>query len=149
MCPERYLISQSHPNCFEFSGRLLSAKFESDSQWYLICWYFIWFTTILLQSPTVLFLLCSRISSLNDALLLVNSLHMCGFLAMVNFHLLYICPYPYRTWGNPLSLWHREKNWVSEEKKKKIHRKKLQKTSPYFLQKFYAYIKNQYVEHIK
>lgn len=40
------------------------------------------------------------------------------------------------------SLCDTQKNWVSEKKKKKMHRKKLQKTSPYFLQKVNAYIKN-------
>lgn len=88
-------------------------------QWYLKCWYFIWFTTLSLHSPTLLFL-CNRISSLNDSVLLVNSLYACGFLAMVNFHLLYIYPCWYRAWGNPISLWHR--------KKPEFQRKKIENT---------------------
>lgn len=50
----------------------------------------------------------------------MNSLYACGFLAMVNFHLLYIYPCWYRAWGNPISLWHR--------KKPEFQRKKIENT---------------------
>lgn len=45
MCPKRYLISHSHTNYLEFSGRLPSAKLESDSQWYLLIFHLIYYNT--------------------------------------------------------------------------------------------------------
>lgn len=140
MCAKRYPVPLSHRNYFEFSGRLLSAKFQSDSQWYLICWYFIWFTTILLQSPTLLFLLYHRISSLNNALLSMNSLYIPPppfFLSYGKLPFALHLSLPTQGLRQATSLLcDTGQNWVSEGKKKrKCVGKSCRKPPPIFFKK--------------
>lgn len=136
-----FLYVSKEVSDFPLSSKLLWIQWQTSiSQiWirfmvvsYLLIFHLNYFFTIPLQFPTLLFLLCNRTSSLNNALLLVNSLYTCGFLAMVNFHLLYIHPYLYRAWGNPLSLWHREKTELQRKKNRKYIGKSCRKLLPIF-----------------